>query len=142
MKYPIVLFLMISGSIMVMAGGEAKIVFEKTDYDLGTIERGEPAVCQFIFTNEGDKPLKIERTATSCGCLSIDYFSGYVESGESGMITVKYNSNKIGRIGKIIIVVSNSNSYEKTILRIRGNVVPSRGSKIKRFLRKLFFAKR
>ena len=36
------------------------------------------------------------------------------------MITVKYNSNKIGRIGKIIIVVSNSNGYEKTILRIKG----------------------
>ena len=120
MKYPIVLFLMITGSIMVMAGGEAKIVFKKTDYDLGTIERGKPAVCQFIFTNVGDKPLKIERTATSCGCLSIYHSSGYVESGESGMITVKYNSNKIGRIGKIIIAVSNSNGYEKTILRIKG----------------------
>ena len=58
------------------------------------------------------------------------------------MITVKYNSNKIGRIGKIIIVVSNSNGYEKTILRIKGNIVPGRDSKIKRFLRKLFFAKR
>ncbi len=36
------------------------------------------------------------------------------------MIAVKYNSNKIGRMGKIIIVVSNSNGYEKTILRIKG----------------------
>ncbi len=39
MKYPIVLFLMITGSIMVMAGGEAKIVFKKTDYDLGTTRK-------------------------------------------------------------------------------------------------------
>ena len=40
-------------------GPAPKIHFDSTNLDLGNVKKGDDAVAEFVFKNEGDAPLKI-----------------------------------------------------------------------------------
>lgn len=98
------------------------IQFEKTEHDFGKILQGEQVSYTFKFTNVGNAPLIITTIEKTCGCTSPNYPKDPIKPGESGKITITYDSKgHKGFQNKRLIVKANTNPSE-TILRIKAQV--------------------
>ena len=98
------------------------IKFEKTEHDFGKILQGEQVSYTFIFKNVGDAPLIITSIEKTCGCTTPDFSSTPIKPGDSGKITITYDSKgHKGFQNKRLVVKANTNPSE-TILRIKAQV--------------------
>lgn len=100
----------------------AKIEFESTVIDYGTIEKGADGVRTFKFTNTGNAPLIISQVKSTCGCTVPKKPDGPILPGEEGEIQVKYDTNKVNPIRKTITVTSNADT-PTVALKIKGTVI-------------------
>ena len=102
--------------------GSPVIKFEKTEHDFGKILQGEQVSYTFKFKNTGNAPLIITSIEKTCGCTTPDFSSQPIKPGESGKITITYDSKgHKGFQNKRLIVKANTNPSE-TILRIKAQV--------------------
>jgi len=102
----------------------AKIEFETDVIDYGTIEKGSDGVRVFKFTNTGNAPLIISKVKSTCGCTVPKKPDGPIMPGETGEISVKYDTNRVNPIRKTITVTSNADT-PTVALKIKGLVVDS-----------------
>ena len=102
----------------------AKIEFETDVIDYGTIEKGSDGVRVFTFTNTGNAPLIISNVKSTCGCTVPKKPDGPIMPGETGEISVKYDTNRVNPIRKTITVTSNAET-PTVALKIKGLVVDS-----------------
>ena len=100
----------------------AKIEFESTVIDYGTIEKGADGVRTFKFTNTGNAPLIISQVKSTCGCTVPKKPDGPILPGEEGEIQVKYDTNRVNPIRKTITVTSNADT-PTVALKIKGTVI-------------------
>lgn len=97
------------------------IIFVSTTYDYGVVEQGGDGLCEFTFTNKGEKPLILSNVRAACGCTVPEWPREPIMPGESNSIKIKYNTNIIGTFSKTIQVYSNAvNSH--VVLTITGQV--------------------
>lgn len=99
-----------------------EIIFETESIDYGTLEKGADGVREFKFTNTGKSPLIISNARGSCGCTVPTWPKEPIKPGESGVIKVKYDTNRPGPINKSVTITSNAKTPTK-VLRIKGNVL-------------------
>ena len=102
---------------------KAAIKFDNTSYDFGTFaeEKGK-VTTEFKFSNTGNAPLLITRTAASCGCTTPEYPKEPIAPGKSGIIKVTYNAKgRPGVFQKTVYVFTNTDP-EKSVLIIKGHV--------------------
>ena len=99
-----------------------KIEFESLEVDYGEISKGDNGVRIFKFTNTGSEPLIINKVYSSCGCTIPKKPSSPIGPGQEDEIQVKYDTNRIGPIRKIITVLSNAINSPTISLKITGNV--------------------
>ncbi len=71
--------------------GMPVLEFEKPELDLGSVTQGEKKKAAFKFKNTGDADLIIE-VATACECTELDWPREPVKPGETGEITIEYDS--------------------------------------------------
>ena len=102
----------------------AKIEFKTDVIDYGTIEKGSDGVRVFEFTNTGNAPLIISKVKSTCGCTVPKKPDGPIMPGETGEISVKYDTNRVNPIRKTITVTSNADT-PSVALKIKGLVVDS-----------------
>ena len=102
----------------------AGMVFENETIDYGTIQHNANGDREFVFTNNGNKPLKIESTQGSCGCTVPQKPEGDIAPGAKGVIKVHYATDRVGPFTKTVTVNSNAAGQETKILTIKGNVLP------------------
>ena len=100
----------------------AKIEFESTVIDYGTIEKGADGVRVFKFTNTGNAPLIVSKVKSSCGCTVPKKPEKPIMPGEEGEIQVKYDTNRVNPIRKTITVTSNADT-PTVALKIKGTVI-------------------
>ncbi|MCL2413212.1 MAG: DUF1573 domain-containing protein [Bacteroidales bacterium] len=102
-----------------------KIEFDRLVHDYGEIEQGADGDAVFTFRNIGSEPLILSSVRTGCGCAGAFWPREPIMPGETGTITIRYDTNRIGHIGRAGVVESNSvdNTHRMT-LRITGRVVP------------------
>ncbi|MEC8248864.1 MAG: DUF1573 domain-containing protein [Bacteroidota bacterium] len=100
----------------------AKIEFETTVIDYGTIEKGADGVRVFKFKNTGNAPLVVTSVKSSCGCTVPKKPETPVLPGETGEIEVKYDTKRVNPIRKTITVTSNAET-PTVALKIKGNVI-------------------
>ena len=62
--------------------------------DLGTIEYGDSATHTFRYKNIGDKDFVIEQYVVGCGCTQISEPKKRIAPGETGEITLQFNSKE------------------------------------------------
>lgn len=99
-----------------------KFKFESKVIDYGTIEKNADGVREFHFTNIGKTPLIITKTKGSCGCTVPSHPKKPIMPGESGVIKVKYDTNRVNPFHKTVTVYSNAD--EPVIrLQIKGKVI-------------------
>jgi archaellum component FlaG (FlaF/FlaG flagellin family) len=87
-----------------------KFEFEKEIFDFGVIQEGETVQTTFKFKNTGKTPLIITDASATCGCTTPEYPKTPIKPGESGEISVKFNSQgRLGMQDKIVSIKSNAN---------------------------------
>jgi hypothetical protein len=100
----------------------AKIEFKTDTIDYGTIEKGADGVRVFEFTNTGNAPLIISDVKSTCGCTVPKKPDGPIMPGQTGEISVKYDTNRVNPIRKTITVTSNADTPTVS-LKIKGEVI-------------------
>lgn len=102
------------------------IEFETKTYDFGDVVEGEKLMYAFKFKNTGKSNLIIYSSEATCGCTTSQPPKAPVRPGESGEITVTFNSEgQKGKVQKRILVGANTYPAE-TILMITANVSSSK----------------
>ena len=102
------------------AGGE-EIWFEESMHDYGEIQVGSDGTWSFVFKNLGEDAIVINRVRSTCGCTIPAWPKEPVAPGDTGRITVEYNTAQTGTFLKSVYVYSSAaNSPVK--LQIKGRV--------------------
>lgn len=105
-----------------LCGFAQEIEFETTVHDFGQVIHNAPAVYDFVFTNTGTQPLLVQKPKSSCGCTQASWPKEPIMPDEKGMVTVTYDSKRIGNINKTVSVASNATNSPQIVLRVKGNV--------------------
>jgi hypothetical protein len=102
----------------------AGMVFENETIDYGTIPHNADGKREFVFTNNGNKPLVIESTQGSCGCTVPTTPKDPIAPGAKGSIGVKYATDRVGPFTKTVTIKSNAVGQETKVVTIKGTVLP------------------
>ena len=98
-----------------------EIWFEEYMHDYGTIQKDSDGTWTFKFKNLGDQAIVINRVRSTCGCTVPEWPREPIEPGDTGTITVRYNTASTGTFLKSVVVYSTAaNSPVK--LQIKGKV--------------------
>lgn len=101
----------------------AAIEFERTSLDFGIVPQGEVVSAQYNFKNRGQDMLTIDKILTDCGCTPSSVSTRRIKPGESGTITVEFDtSNRYGWQTRKFLVETNDPIDPKTKLELRGKV--------------------
>ncbi|SHG76362.1 Protein of unknown function [Flavobacterium micromati] len=101
----------------------AGMVFANETIDYGTVAYNSDGKREFVFTNNGNKPLIITNAQGSCGCTVPSYPKEPIAPGAKGVIGVKYDTSRGGQtFTKTITLTTNATVPNKT-LTIKGNVL-------------------
>lgn len=96
--------------------------FDEYLHDYGEIARDSDGSWSFLFKNIGENAIVINRVRSTCGCTIPAWPREPVEPGQSGEITVEYNTAQTGTFLKSVYVYSTAaNSPVK--LQIKGKVI-------------------
>ncbi|SHF97550.1 Protein of unknown function [Flavobacterium fluvii] len=102
----------------------AGMVFVSETIDYGTIAANSDGKREFVFTNNGNKPLIITNATGSCGCTVPTYSKEPIAPGAKGVIGVKYDTSRAGQpFTKTVTVTSNAAGSPSKTLTIKGNVL-------------------
>jgi hypothetical protein len=104
-----------------------KIEVTPTLIDLGDVAK-EGFNYTFTVKNIGDKPLKIERVSTSCGCTLATIKSELIMPNVGTDLLVTFNPKLMeeevkGKISRIIFIKSNDPENPDVEIKITANVV-------------------
>lgn len=93
-----------------------------TEIDYGSIEKAANGVREFKFTNKGAAPLIIQDAKGSCGCTVPSFPKEPIMPGQSNVIKVKYDTNRVGPFTKYVTLTTNDPSNAEVRLKIFGDV--------------------
>ena len=102
---------------------EPEIIVDTDVIDYGKIEYNGDGLRIFKFKNTGKEPLIITSAKGSCGCTVPTWPKEPIMPGKSGVIKVKYSTNRVGRFTKTVTISSNAKTPTKR-LTIKGEVGP------------------
>lgn len=96
------------------------IKFKTETHDFGTLQEGDPAEAEFVFTNTGKKPLIIQNVQPGCGCTTPFWSKDPVAPGKTGVIKAAYGTKgRVGAFNKNITVTSSAGT---NVIYIKGTV--------------------
>lgn len=101
----------------------AGMVFENETIDYGTVAHNADGKREFVFVNNGTKPLIITNTQGSCGCTVPTSPKEPIAPGAKGVIGVKYATDRVGAFTKTVTVTSNAEGQPTKVLTIKGTVL-------------------
>ena len=102
-----------------------KIEFDMEVWEFGEINEGESVDTIFTFKNTGNEALIISNAKAGCGCTVPQWPKEPIAPGESGTISVKFNSKgKTGKQTKRVTLTMNTTPNTKQ-LRLSGLVNPT-----------------
>lgn len=104
----------------------AKITFENTTHNFGDVSQGDKVTHAFKFKNSGDQPLVISNVLATCGCTATKWTKEPVKPGESGEITVEFDSSgRSGKQNKVVTIISNT-ANPQTRINVVVNILPAK----------------
>jgi hypothetical protein len=109
-KIAILILMLIAANQLTMAqykndqAPEKPYAWNETTHDFGKLVYKVPATVTFTVENKGEKPLVITRAKSSCGCTVAEYTKEPIKPGESGIVKATYNSARLGKFTKTVIV--------------------------------------
>ncbi len=97
--------------------------FRETMHDFGTVIEGEKVTFSFKFENTGNMDLIISNVSASCGCTATKYTKEAVAPGNSGIVTVTFDSRRRKGFQNKTITVAANTQPNKVVLRIKAKVI-------------------
>jgi hypothetical protein len=107
----------------------AGMVFENETIDYGTIAHNADGKREFVFTNNGNKPLIITTAQGSCGCTVPTTPKDPIAPGAKGVIGVKYATDRVGAFTKTVTISSNAEGMPSKVVTIKGTVLADEPAK-------------
>ncbi|HEX8562385.1 MAG TPA: DUF1573 domain-containing protein [Flavobacterium sp.] len=107
----------------------AGLVVENEVIDYGTIAKNSDGKREFVFTNNGTKPLIISNAQGSCGCTVPTWPKEPIAPGAKGVIGVKYATDRVGPFTKTVTLTTNAEGQPTKVLTIKGNVLADEAPK-------------
>ncbi len=105
------------------AGPTTVMTFEETEHNFGVVTDGDKVSHTYTFTNTGNEPLILSDARGSCGCTVPQWPREPIAPGESGNITVEFNSaNKVGSRNQKVTITANTNPPQSFIY-LKGDVL-------------------
>ncbi len=98
-----------------------EVIFAETSFDFATLQKGDECSHEFTFKNTGKEPLILANCQASCGCTTPSCPKEPIAPGASGVIKVKYDSNRVGVFSKTVTVTSNAKN-SPVVLSIKGKI--------------------
>lgn len=87
----------------------AKMVFDHTEFNFGSVDEGAEVEHVFRFTNSGKVPLLITDARSTCGCTVPTWPKEPIPPGNGGDIKVVFNTlNKAGQQKKEVTLTANT----------------------------------
>ena len=115
--------LFLLGTAVAAAGKEARAKFKEETWDFGKIKQGEMLAHEFVFVNEGDAPLVIERVSTSCGCTAALASEDKIPPGKEGRIKASFDTRGYsGSVVKYVYVESNDAAGGRRELKLTAEI--------------------
>lgn len=105
---------------------EAFLNFEDSVHDFGVVRQSADSVSHiFVFHNNGEQSLVIQKVETSCHCTIADYPKEPIMAGKKGDLAVTFDAKGSLPVNfsKTITVYSNSKGGPAK-LTIKGKVIP------------------
>ncbi len=104
--------------------GQAVLKLDKKVHNFGEVMRSKPVTCQFVVTNDGDKPLVINQVIPSCGCTATEYTKEPIAPGKNGYVKLTYDAKNQfeGKFSRMAVIYSNAANSNARV-RIQGIVV-------------------
>ncbi len=100
----------------------AKMAFESLTLDYGVIPQKSEPLRVVKFTNTGTDPLVIKSAHGSCGCTVPVWPKDPIMPGESSVIEIRYDTNRIGKINKSVTITTNEGP-DKHVIQVVGEVL-------------------
>lgn len=99
-----------------------KCVVPETEFNAGTISKGETVKHEFVVENQGKGPLEITRVQPACGCTLSEY-DKVIEVGKKGKITLSVSTTSFrGPISKSTSVATNDPAMASFQLIIKADI--------------------
>jgi Protein of unknown function (DUF1573) len=101
----------------------AGMVFENETIDYGTLPHNADGKREFVFVNNGTKPLIISNATGSCGCTVPTWPKEPIAPGARAVIGVKYATDRVGAFTKTVTLTSNAEGQASKVLTIKGTIL-------------------
>lgn len=98
-----------------------EIKWEFTEYDFGILEKGTPNDSVTFSFEVLSEVAQITGSVSNCGCTLGEWKPTVLKRGETGSVTIKYDTERVGYFNKTFEIFINRNDKPE-ILRIKGNV--------------------
>jgi hypothetical protein len=99
-----------------IAGGKA--------FDLGTIPRGTVVERKLTINNTGTDVLELGDIEASCGCTGTMLSRNSIRPGETGTLSITFNSrNFSGKVHKTVAVHSNASNESRLVIEFTAEVL-------------------
>lgn len=84
------------------------IALSESNFDFGTIKKGDKVEHVYEITNTGTNPLVISEVKPGCGCTAPDFTKEPIMPGKKGKITLHFDSSNFdGNVNKYADVFAN-----------------------------------
>ncbi len=108
------------GSAQVAPAAADQLQLKETEHDFKMIPQGRPVFYQFVISNTGTAPLKLDDVHASCGCTTPEWNHEDIAPGGNSQIKVGFNAAAAGPFEKYITITYNGTQSKQ--LKITGNV--------------------
>ena len=100
----------------------AGMAFETETVDYGSIPHNAEGKREFVFVNNGNKPLIITNAVGSCGCTVPTFPKEPIAPGAKAVIGVKYDTARVGAFTKTVTITSNAAGQETKTVTSKGTI--------------------
>jgi hypothetical protein len=119
-------FISLNGSVVGGIPGVSAIEVNPKSYDFGTIPK-EAVSHTFSVKNTGTATLQIKKISTSCACTTAEIDSKNIGPGQSAILVVTFDPNKMDEIEenvyRIVYIKSNDPDQPEVEIEIRATVI-------------------
>ena len=110
-------------------GGQPIISLAESNLDFGDVVNGEVVVREISVQNKGKGDLIIEAVTTSCGCTQAAIEPMTISPGNSGTLTVEFDSGAhgpdlTGELIRQVFIATNDPEQPETVLELAANILP------------------